>query len=50
MVEQTVARSAEVGDGARVGPFAYLPPGYRVAAGTVTGPFFGGGESGADGA
>ena len=44
VVEQTVARSAEIGDGARVGPFAYLSPGFRVAAGMVTGPFFGGGE------
>jgi bifunctional UDP-N-acetylglucosamine pyrophosphorylase / glucosamine-1-phosphate N-acetyltransferase len=44
VVEQTVARAAEIGDGARVGPFASLAPGYRVAAGTVTGPFFAGGE------
>src|SRR4051794_39960233 len=40
VVEQTVARSAEIGDGAVVGPFAYLAPGMRVAPGTVTGPFF----------
>jgi bifunctional UDP-N-acetylglucosamine pyrophosphorylase / glucosamine-1-phosphate N-acetyltransferase len=40
MVEQTVARQAEIGDDARVGPFAFLAPGSRVAAGTVTGPFF----------
>src|SRR4051812_30032189 len=44
VVEQTVARAAQVGDGARVGPFAFLAPGFRVAAGTVTGPFFSGGE------
>jgi bifunctional UDP-N-acetylglucosamine pyrophosphorylase/glucosamine-1-phosphate N-acetyltransferase len=44
VVEQTVARAAEIGDGARVGPFAFLPPGSRVAAGAVTGPFFGGGD------
>jgi len=48
IVEQTVARAAEIGDGARVGPFASLAPGYRVAAGTVTGPFFAGGEAGGD--
>jgi bifunctional UDP-N-acetylglucosamine pyrophosphorylase/glucosamine-1-phosphate N-acetyltransferase len=39
-VEQTVGRDAEIGDDARVGPFAVLSPGYRVAPGTVTGPFF----------
>jgi bifunctional UDP-N-acetylglucosamine pyrophosphorylase/glucosamine-1-phosphate N-acetyltransferase len=40
VVEQTVARSAEIGADARVGPFAYLAPGSRVPPGTVTGPFF----------
>jgi bifunctional UDP-N-acetylglucosamine pyrophosphorylase/glucosamine-1-phosphate N-acetyltransferase len=40
VVEQTVARSAEIGEGAVVGPFAHLAPGARVAAGRVTGPFF----------
>jgi bifunctional UDP-N-acetylglucosamine pyrophosphorylase/glucosamine-1-phosphate N-acetyltransferase len=40
VVEQTVARQAEIGDGAHVGPFAVLAPGSRVAPGTVTGPFF----------
>ena len=40
IVEQTVARQAEIGADARVGPFAALAPGSRVAAGTVTGPFF----------
>ena len=40
IVEQTVARQAEIGDDARVGPFAFLAPGSRVAPGTVTGPFF----------
>ena len=39
-VEQTVARQAEIGADAHVGPFAFLPPGSRVAQGTVTGPFF----------
>ena len=49
IVEQTVARNAEIGDGARVGPFASLAPGARVAAGTVTGPFFAGGDTDGDG-
>ena len=39
-VEQTVARQAEIGADAHVGPFPFLPPGSRVAPGTVTGPFF----------
>ena len=39
-VEVTVARSAEIGAHAHVGPFASLPPGAHVAAGTNTGPFF----------
>jgi bifunctional UDP-N-acetylglucosamine pyrophosphorylase/glucosamine-1-phosphate N-acetyltransferase len=40
VVEHTVARDADVGEGARVGPYAYLPPGSVVAAGAVTGPFY----------
>ena len=40
VVEQTVARQAEIGAAARVGPFAVLEPGARVAPGRVTGPFF----------
>jgi bifunctional UDP-N-acetylglucosamine pyrophosphorylase / glucosamine-1-phosphate N-acetyltransferase len=45
VVANTVARSAEVGARAVVGPFASLPPGCRIAAGEVTGPgFSGGGE------
>jgi bifunctional UDP-N-acetylglucosamine pyrophosphorylase/glucosamine-1-phosphate N-acetyltransferase len=44
VVEQTVARQAEIGDDARVGPFAYLAPGARVPKGTVTGPFFTAGD------
>jgi bifunctional UDP-N-acetylglucosamine pyrophosphorylase/glucosamine-1-phosphate N-acetyltransferase len=40
VVEHTVARQAEIGDGARVGPFASLQPGSRVDAGAVTGPFY----------
>ena len=45
IVEQTVARSAEIGADATVGPFAFLRPGSRVAPGTVTGPFLAGGET-----
>ncbi len=40
VVEQTVARRAEIGAGARVGPFAVLAAGARIAAGAATGPFF----------
>ncbi|HUS60747.1 MAG TPA: hypothetical protein VMY34_01035, partial [Acidimicrobiales bacterium] len=39
-VEHTVARQAEIGERAHVGPYAVLGPGSRVAAGAVTGPFF----------
>ena len=39
-VTNTVARSAEIGAGAVVGPFATLLPGARVAPGAVTGPCF----------
>ena len=44
VVEQTVARQAEIGEDSRVGPFAYLAPGARVAPGSVTGPFFAAGD------
>ena len=37
-VSNSVARSAEIGAGAVVGPFATILPGARVAAGKVTGP------------
>jgi bifunctional UDP-N-acetylglucosamine pyrophosphorylase/glucosamine-1-phosphate N-acetyltransferase len=40
VVERTVGREAEIGDGARVGPFAVLDPGTHIAAATVTGPFY----------
>jgi bifunctional UDP-N-acetylglucosamine pyrophosphorylase/glucosamine-1-phosphate N-acetyltransferase len=40
VVEHTVARDADIGEGARVGPYAHLPPGSVVAAGAVTGPFY----------
>jgi bifunctional UDP-N-acetylglucosamine pyrophosphorylase/glucosamine-1-phosphate N-acetyltransferase len=40
LVENAVARESEIGDGARVGPYAVLQPGSRVASGTATGPFY----------
>jgi len=40
VVEASVGRYAEVGAGARVGPFAVLQPGSFVAADTITGPFY----------
>lgn len=40
VVEQTVGRSAVIGAGAVVGPFASLDPGSTVADGVRTGPFF----------
>lgn len=40
VLESTTARNAEVGDHARVGPFAVLGPGDVVAANSVTGPFY----------
>jgi bifunctional UDP-N-acetylglucosamine pyrophosphorylase/glucosamine-1-phosphate N-acetyltransferase len=39
-LEQTVARDAEIGDHARVGPFAVLEPGSHIPAETRTGPFY----------
>jgi bifunctional UDP-N-acetylglucosamine pyrophosphorylase / glucosamine-1-phosphate N-acetyltransferase len=42
VVEQTVGRRAEIGAGARVGPFAALAAGARVPPHAVTGPFFSG--------
>ena len=36
----SVMTRREIGDGAVVGPFAYIAPGMRVAPGTITGPFF----------
>ncbi len=39
-VTASVGRAAEIGPDARVGPWSYLPPGSRVAAGLVTGPGF----------
>jgi bifunctional UDP-N-acetylglucosamine pyrophosphorylase/glucosamine-1-phosphate N-acetyltransferase len=40
IVEKTVARDADIGDGAVVGPFASLAPGSVVDAGARTGPFY----------
>jgi len=39
-IENSVARDAEIGAGARVGPYAALGPGSHVAAGSATGPFY----------
>jgi bifunctional UDP-N-acetylglucosamine pyrophosphorylase / glucosamine-1-phosphate N-acetyltransferase len=40
VVESTVGERAVVGADCRVGPWASLEPGSRLAPGTVTGPFF----------
>ncbi|PZS20792.1 MAG: hypothetical protein DLM54_05370 [Acidimicrobiales bacterium] len=45
-VEASVGRQAQIGDQARVGPFAFLPPGTRVAVAGQTGPFLAGGLAG----
>jgi bifunctional UDP-N-acetylglucosamine pyrophosphorylase / glucosamine-1-phosphate N-acetyltransferase len=39
-IEHTVGRDAEIGDHARVGPFAVLEPGSQIPAETRTGPFY----------
>ncbi|MEO6570211.1 MAG: NTP transferase domain-containing protein [Ilumatobacteraceae bacterium] len=39
-VEHTVGHDAEVGPGARVGPYAHLPSGSGVAANSITGAFY----------
>ena len=39
-VANSVARAAEIGTDAVVGPYATILPGGRVAPGTVTGPYF----------
>lgn len=39
-IDNTVARSAEVGDNATVGPYAVLSPGTQIAAGRTTGAFY----------
>ncbi|MGH9115720.1 MAG: bifunctional UDP-N-acetylglucosamine diphosphorylase/glucosamine-1-phosphate N-acetyltransferase GlmU [Acidimicrobiales bacterium] len=43
VVTATIGSKAEIGADVRVGPWAYLPPGTKVAAGKVTGPCFTGG-------
>lgn len=40
VIENTVARHADVGDDCHVGPFAHLAPGSRVTEGASTGPFY----------
>ncbi len=40
VIEHTVARQSEIGEGARVGPFANLQPGCRIGAGEATGAFY----------
>jgi bifunctional UDP-N-acetylglucosamine pyrophosphorylase/glucosamine-1-phosphate N-acetyltransferase len=40
VVEHTVGHDAEIGEGARVGPYAVLPSGSHVPAWAVTGPFY----------
>jgi bifunctional UDP-N-acetylglucosamine pyrophosphorylase / glucosamine-1-phosphate N-acetyltransferase len=50
VLDHTVADRTEIGDDARVGPFAVLEPGTRIAPGTVTGPFYtAGAPTGSDG-
>jgi bifunctional UDP-N-acetylglucosamine pyrophosphorylase/glucosamine-1-phosphate N-acetyltransferase len=39
-VEKSVARDAQIGAGAVVGPFAVLEPGDEVNPGLRTGPFY----------
>ncbi|MDR2132252.1 MAG: UDP-N-acetylglucosamine diphosphorylase [Clostridiales Family XIII bacterium] len=38
-VEQSVIAESDLGDGARIGPFAYLRPGSRIGAGAKVGDF-----------
>ncbi|HKA05179.1 MAG TPA: sugar phosphate nucleotidyltransferase [Acidimicrobiales bacterium] len=40
VVEHSVGHNAEIGEGARVGPYAALSPGTIVPAWSVTGPFY----------
>ena len=39
-LDQTFAERADIGDGSRVGPFAFLAPGTSIAPGTTTGAFY----------
>ena len=43
VVTATIGRNATIGADCQVGPWAYLPPGTKLSAGTVTGPCFTGG-------
>jgi bifunctional UDP-N-acetylglucosamine pyrophosphorylase/glucosamine-1-phosphate N-acetyltransferase len=43
VVTATIGRNAAIAADAQVGPWAYLPPGTKIAAGSVTGPCFTGG-------
>ena len=40
VIENSVGRDAEIGAGAHIGPYAYLPAGSSVIAGQVTGAFY----------
>jgi len=40
VVAETVAEHAEIGEGARVGPFAHLSAGAVIDPGVTTGPFY----------
>jgi bifunctional UDP-N-acetylglucosamine pyrophosphorylase/glucosamine-1-phosphate N-acetyltransferase len=44
-VRQTTGVDAEIGDGAVVGPYAYLPAGANIVSGAVTGAFYTAGEA-----
>ena len=48
VVVATVGQNADIGADARVGPFAYLPPGCKVPEGAVTGACFTGGQDEGD--
>jgi bifunctional UDP-N-acetylglucosamine pyrophosphorylase/glucosamine-1-phosphate N-acetyltransferase len=39
-LDQTVAAQCDIGDGCRIGPFAYLAPGTSILPGTETGAFY----------
>jgi bifunctional UDP-N-acetylglucosamine pyrophosphorylase/glucosamine-1-phosphate N-acetyltransferase len=39
-LDQTVGERADIGDGCRVGPFAFLAPGTSIAPNTATGAFY----------
>ena len=39
-IDQTFAERAEIGDGSRIGPFAFIGQGTSIAPGTTTGAFY----------